>query len=377
MEVMSTGHVDRLLSKLPKHSRDGFVEHLQVQGHLNTNSDLSNWLRVKAEAQRLSERMAQRHRREGTQPPKRYKQFHAPRPRNHQVSVYHGSDKSEAENRHPSETTRPEAKQQKFKRMCLFCKSDEHYLSQCSNIIQCSLEKVEKWIVDGKRCRNCGRTNHRQEACNLKKACSECQEIHLRVLHCVDKPSPRVYLITQNNRAVLYNSKQGGKVYLKVVPVIISHGDKSLNTYAILDDEAERTMILPAAVQHLGLKGEAESLFLQTIRQDVASLTGESVDFHVASLTQPLKQHLITGAFTAGQIALSEQSYPVTALQMRYRYLKGLPLKNFSKVHLLLLIGSDCTHLITAREPVRVGPKGGPTAINTALGWALQVPVKG
>ena len=37
MEVMSTGHVDRLLSKLPKQSRDGFVEHLQAQGRLNTN----------------------------------------------------------------------------------------------------------------------------------------------------------------------------------------------------------------------------------------------------------------------------------------------------------------------------------------------------
>lgn len=38
MEVMSTGQVDRLLSKLPKQSRDGFLEHLQSQGRLSTNS---------------------------------------------------------------------------------------------------------------------------------------------------------------------------------------------------------------------------------------------------------------------------------------------------------------------------------------------------
>lgn len=38
MEVMLTGHVDQLLSKLPKFLRDGFVEHLQARGRLNTSS---------------------------------------------------------------------------------------------------------------------------------------------------------------------------------------------------------------------------------------------------------------------------------------------------------------------------------------------------
>lgn len=163
-------------------------------------------------------------------------------------------------------------------------------------------------------------------------------------------------------------------MYLKVVPIIISHGSKSLQTYAILDDGAAHTIILPAAAQHLELKGEAESLTLRTIRQDVAHLTGASVDFHVASLTQPSEQHLVKGAFTVGRLALSKQSYPVTALQKRYHHLRGLQLQNFSKVQPLLLIGADCTHLITAKEPIRFGTRGGPTAVHTALGWALQGP---
>lgn len=56
-ELTCTGHVDRLLSKLPKHYRDGFIEHLQLRGRLNTDSlnpynlhDLAEWLKVKAEA---------------------------------------------------------------------------------------------------------------------------------------------------------------------------------------------------------------------------------------------------------------------------------------------------------------------------------------
>lgn len=37
MEPSCTGDVDRLLSKLPRHYRGSFVEHLQAQGRLQTN----------------------------------------------------------------------------------------------------------------------------------------------------------------------------------------------------------------------------------------------------------------------------------------------------------------------------------------------------
>lgn len=59
-----------------------------------------------------------------------------------------------------------------------------------------------------------------------------------------------------------------------MVPIIISHGRKSLTTYAILDDGAERTIMLPAATQRLNLQGEAETLTQRTIRQDVTHLAG-------------------------------------------------------------------------------------------------------
>lgn len=107
------------------------------------------------------------------------------------------------------------------------------------------------------------------------------------MLHDVAKSDSQVYLITPRDKATLRNSKQGGKVYLKVVPIIISYGCKSLMTYAILDDGAERTIILPAAVKHLNLQGEAETPTLCTIRQDIAHLAGQSVSFHVAPLAHP------------------------------------------------------------------------------------------
>ncbi|KAK7881024.1 hypothetical protein WMY93_030613 [Mugilogobius chulae] len=379
-EIMSTGHVDRLLSKLPKYMRDSFVEHLQVQGRLHTSrlnpynlKDLADWLKVKAEAQRISAKMAQRHRPEEPSVSRRDRPTFS-KPRVRSASVYHGSDKPKADNSSPAEAICSEPKSSKSKKLCLFCKSTEHYLSQCTEIVQRSPDDIRKWLERSKRCCNCGRTSHQPEACTLKKPCSECQEIHLSVLHNVAKSNSQVYLVTPRSQATFSNSRQGGKVYLKVVPIIISHSDKSMKTYAILDDGAERTIILPDAAKYLGLKGKTETLTLRTVRQDIAQLVGESVSFYVAPQARPREHHLIKDAYTANQLALAEQSYPMATLQKRYRHLQGLPLPDFCEVLPLLLIGADCTHLITAKEPVRAGPKGSPTAIHTSLGWALQGP---
>lgn len=379
LELTSTGHVDRLLSKLPKYLRDSFVEHLQVRGRLLTNSlnpysltDLAEWLTVKAEAQRISSKMAQRYQTDRAES-KKDKQSTS-RPRSQAVTIYHGSDKLDPASSQPSESAPPSVKPKTTKRLCLFCKSNDHYLSQCSTITSCATEQVEDWITKGKRCRRCGRTSHGPEACTLKKACSECQDIHLKVLHGIAQPSPGMYLVTPVEKDTLTPVNQTGKVFLKVVPVIIRHEGRSLQTHAILDDGAERTIILPAAIQHLGLKGKAESLALRTVRHDVAHLTGSSVNFYVSSLAKPNKQHLIRSAFTASRLALADQAYPVPALQKRYRHLRGIPIQPFDKAHPLLLIGADNTHLIAAKAPVRQGINGGPAAIHTELGWALQGP---
>lgn len=53
----------------------------------------------------------------------------------------------------------------------------------------------------------------------------------------------------------------------------------------------------------------------------------------------------------------------------------GRPLRAL-KVHPALPIGSDCTHLITPIEPVRIDSTGGPAAVRTRLGWTPQGPTQ-
>ncbi|KAK7879199.1 hypothetical protein WMY93_034023 [Mugilogobius chulae] len=131
---------------------------------------------------------------------------------------------------------------------------------------------------------------------------------------------------------------------LKVVPIQLHHERKSLDTFALLDDGSEKTIILPAAVKSLGLVQEEETLSLRTIRHDVI------------------------------QLSLAEQSCPVELLKEKYHHLQRVQLEGFTQVQPLVLIGSDNAHLITAIRPVLRGPAHAPVAICTKLGWAIQGP---
>ena len=175
---------------------------------------------------------------------------------------------------------------------------------------------------------------------------------------------------------VLYLDRptEGSRVFLKVVKVCLHHGDRTLNTYAVLDDGSERTMLLPDAAEKLGVQGTLENLPLRTIRQDVQTLHGASVSFSISSPARSKTQFKITGAFTAARIGLVSHTYPIEQLRRNYKHLIGLPIRTLTNVKPLLLIGSDHPHLITPVEPVRLGPPGRPAAVRTRLGWTLQGP---
>jgi len=148
-----------------------------------------------------------------------------------------------------------------------------------------------------------------------------------------------------------------------------------LQTYAILDDGSERTMLLPQASESLGLNGVPESLIVRTVRQDTLALEGSSVTFEISSMTNPEKKYSISNAFSAARLGLAEQTYPVEILQRRFRHLRDLPLPAFSNVQPLVLIGADYPHLINPIDQVYFGPPKSPAAIQTRLGWVLQGPI--
>lgn len=164
------------------------------------------------------------------------------------------------------------------------------------------------------------------------------------------------------------------KVLLKVVKVRLFNKTKTFDTYAILDDGSERTMLLPGAAKYLGLEGEPEQLELRTVRQQTETLKGRTVNLKISAALFPERRFSIEGVFTSDGIMLVEQSYPADRLKQRYPHLHGIPRSSFSNVQPHILIGADNPFLITPVERIQYGTKGAPAAVKTRLRWALQGP---
>ena len=158
--------------------------------------------------------------------------------------------------------------------------------------------------------------------------------------------------------ATLYidQPNRSARVILKAVQIFLINGWWRLQTYAILDDGSERTIILTSAASQLQLKGPEEIINLRTVRHEVIPMSGETISCHISYVSRMKKIRFpIANGFTA----------PVLNL-------RGLPLPDFVHARPLVLIGSDYGHLLLPKEPVRLGPYGGPIAVHTALGWAVQ-----
>ncbi|KAJ8361751.1 hypothetical protein AAFF_G00427910 [Aldrovandia affinis] len=107
----------------------------------------------------------------------------------------------------------------KPKAYCPYCSNTQHFLDQCLNFKQLTKEQKATWVKSNNHCWRCGR-HHQAAQCRLKVLC--------KTLRC----------------------------YFT--------GEHTLETYAILDDGSERTILLQDAAKRLQLQGTPESLILRT-----------------------------------------------------------------------------------------------------------------
>lgn len=95
------------------------------------------------------------------------------------------------------------------------------------------------------------------------------------------------------------------------------------------------------------------------------ALSGAAVSFSISPASNPKKLFLIDHAFSASPLGFVEYSHPVKS-RVKSRCNSGntnlwlVYHGNSSLGHIL-----SHTHLITAVEPIRLGPPGGPVAIKT------------
>lgn len=139
-----------------------------------------------------------------------------------------------------------------------------HFLNGCLNFKELTKEQNEAWIHKNNQCWRCGR-NHHASQCTLKVLCKTCNRKHPLILHDLNKRAvsastvsepPENSCLVSTTKDILYVdcSASSSRVLLKVSKVIITNGDASLETYAVLGDGSEKTILLHACTQELNQK---------------------------------------------------------------------------------------------------------------------------
>ncbi|KAJ8410823.1 hypothetical protein AAFF_G00187800 [Aldrovandia affinis] len=128
-----------------------------------------------------------------------------------------------------------------------------HGAAQDTAPMQLTKEQKATWVKSNNRCWRCGR-HHQAAQCRLKVLCK------------TSKREVAAGAELKSSTDVLYLDRRAGcnQVLLKVSKVLLRNGEHTLETYAILDDGSERTILLQDAAKRLQLQGTPESLILRT-----------------------------------------------------------------------------------------------------------------
>lgn len=244
----------------------------------------------------------------------------------------------------------------KFQPFCPYCNNKDHFLGTCPKV-KFSPSELRTWKEKNDRCYRCARC-HRPDKCTLKKPCNICNELHLTILHSFARQlathpqSPEnsatadisqcLNVLTRtpciNDTLYIDQPNRSSQVMLKVIPVFLINGQQRLQTYTILDDGSERTIILTSAASQLLLKGPKEIL---NLRHEVIPMSGDTISCHISPVSQRKKKirFPIANAFPAPVLNLAEHSCCASDLQREYSHLQGLPLPDFVHAQPLILIG--------------------------------------
>ena len=160
-------------------------------------------------------------------------------------------------------------------------------------------------------------------------------------------------------------------IYLCVVPVTVTYGRKSVNTYAFLDQGSTRSFCDLKLVELLGASESTDEVILQTLNGS-KRYQGLVLSFSVASLGET-QQFSLCNVLSIPNIPVSPNPVPVKEDLRQFAHLRGIEFLQLPDTNVTLLIGADSPEMFCVSE-ARKGFRGQPIAIKTPIGWSLLGP---
>ena len=172
--------------------------------------------------------------------------------------------------------------------------------------------------------------------------------------------------------------KPAKRVFLLIVPVTIHIGKVKADTYALLDNCAQNTLMRYEFFQKLGVQGMKSKMNQGTIKEKPEEVSGQSITISISGRKSE-KLIEIEEVFVQPADQFHMPSRPKLSNvsdEDIYTHLDGLDLDAVAPEEISILIGADSpeSHINTE---IRRGRKGQPLAFKTPYGWGLLGPSRG
>ena len=268
---------------------------------------------------------------------------------------------------------------------CPSCKG-RHSIWKC--LAFKALGVAKRWQVakDNGLCYRCLGVGHTGRGCPRSQPCGvkECKLLHHRLLHRdgqrTQNPLPQDAVAhkpggkqddSKTEKATLTT---GGSaiISMRVIPVMLTAGDKQVCVNALLDDASTDSYITERAADELGLVGNTRSLTVSVLNGGTETFTTTPVTMGLSSVAGDVSTTL--DAYTTDRIITSQRAADWHGNQ-EWPHLRGITFPRIEKPRQIdALLGINCAELQVSLKEV-CGRPGEPIARLTPLGWTAVGPV--
>ncbi|XP_058461559.1 uncharacterized protein LOC131436709 [Malaya genurostris] len=260
---------------------------------------------------------------------------------------------------------------------CLVCKGNCKSIAKCRRFLEFCRDSRWSTVRDLGLCRRCLRQHKGgcqtrmcgKNGCKLKHqavSSNSCDQISPTKRDDLPKSNS----ITSEHGCHTHQVSSNNALF-RYLPVVLHGKQRSVQTFAFLDDGSELTLLDSDLADDLQLEGNIEPLCLRwtggaTRREDCS----RSVRLEVASKHEPFRRYSLHGVRTVKELLLPPQTMNIEELTTRYPHLSGLPIASYRDIRPRILIGIKHQHLSLVRKS-REGAPHQPVAVKTRLGWTV------
>nr|CAH8874594.1 unnamed protein product [Trichobilharzia regenti] len=241
-----------------------------------------------------------------------------------------------------------------------------HQLSDCNRFIAMSPVERLKMAKQKRLCFSCLKIGHTKWNCKAtNKRSSGLTDMH-PLLRTVNEPGNSV------NCNSISRPLDIPQVFLGVLPVKVKGPKSSVETYALLDNGSDVTLIDAELAGCLGIKGPKQPLVVNTFNS-AKTVVCERVSFQLESLATGETVEVDT-AYTTSSMKLGEAIVPSRETVVGKPYLCDIPLPTLQDGRVRVLIGCSVPEAHKVLEE-RFGGRDDLFATKTPLGWTVRGPI--